>query len=76
MEASPLAPIAGRTLQALPLDLQGLFRLNVIKTWMDVIEHYTKRDLTKKRDKLPAIRLLPGKRTISEVPIPCWRMEG
>lgn len=48
-------------LQALPSDLQRLFRTNVIRTWMDVIEHYTKRGLTKKTDKLPAISAVARK---------------
>jgi hypothetical protein len=35
--------------------------VNIIRTWIDVIEHYTKRDLTKKTDKLPAISAVARK---------------
>jgi hypothetical protein len=45
----------------LPLDLRGLFRETFIETWMNIIEHYTTRDISKKRDKLPAISALARK---------------
>jgi hypothetical protein len=45
----------------LPLDLHRLFREIVIKTWMDIVEDYTRRDLTKQTDKLPAISALAQK---------------
>jgi hypothetical protein len=64
LEAYPMSPVAGWTLNALPSDLQSLFRTNVIRTWMDVIEHYAGRGLTKKKDSYLQYRLLPGTLTL------------
>lgn len=61
MAASLMHPIAGPALQALPSDLQSLFRTGIIRTWMDVIEQYTYGHLTKKKDKLPAISAVARK---------------
>jgi hypothetical protein len=56
-----MSPIAEWTLNELPSDLQSLFRTNVIRTWMDVIEYYARGGLTKKKDKLPAISAVARK---------------
>jgi len=61
LAASPMSSIAEWTINSLPSDLQSLFRTNVIRTWMDVIEHYARRGLTKKKDKLPAISAIARK---------------
>jgi hypothetical protein len=59
--ALSMAHGGGGTLRPLPLDFRGLFRETFIGTWMNIIEHYTDRDLSKKEDKLPAISALARK---------------
>lgn len=53
--------IEGQTLQPLPRGIEGMLRRTFIKTWMDVVENYTNRNLTNGRDKLPAISALARK---------------
>jgi hypothetical protein len=59
--ALPMPHGSGGMLRPLPLDLRGLFREAFIETWMNIIEHFTARDLSKKKDKLPAISALARK---------------
>jgi hypothetical protein len=61
LSPTAMASMVVSTLQALPLDLKGLFRSNIVRTWMEVVQHYIRRDLTKSRDKLPAISAVARK---------------
>lgn len=45
----------------LPPHLRTLFRTKFIRTWTDVIQHYTKRSLTRSEDKLSEISALARK---------------